>query len=137
MNIYQKINKSLSSVFDVEYDSSLDFIESNYVNFSSKKFIPWNKGQTGIYSEETINLISKASMGNKKRLGKKFTKESKQKLSLKALNRDHSHLHKKVITPQGIFNSLTEASNHYKKSRSWVTKQLKNNNFKLVVLNFS
>jgi len=51
----------------------------------------------------------------------------------RALKRDYSHLYKKVETPNGIFNSLTEAANYYNKSRAWITKQLKNNHFKLVV----
>jgi len=65
-------------------------------------------------------------------LGKKHSEESKQKMSLVASCRDYTHLHKKVLTPNGEFSSLSEAAKYYNKSGSWVTKQLKNNKFKLI-----
>ena len=39
-------------------------------------------------------------------------------------------LHKKVYTPDGIFNSLTEASQYYKVSRSTMTYRVNSDNFK-------
>lgn len=43
--------------------------------------IPWNKGKTGIFSEETIIGFRKRSKGNKHRLGIPHTEESKKKIS--------------------------------------------------------
>jgi len=85
----------------------------------------WCKGKTGIHSTEALIKISESQKGNKNRLGKKFTESSLHKMSLSALHRDHSHLNKRVVTPQGIFDSLTLASKHYNKSRSWMSKNLK------------
>jgi group I intron endonuclease len=87
--------------------------------------IPWCKGKTGIHSPETLRKISERQKGNKNRVNKLHSQESKQKMSLSAYNRDHSYLQKRVLTPEGTFDSLTLASKHYNKSRSWMTKNLK------------
>src|SRR5271166_2327987 len=42
---------------------------------------PWNKGKSGIYSEETKQKISKSLIGNKRHSGHKATEELKKKLS--------------------------------------------------------
>jgi hypothetical protein len=93
---------------------------------------PWNKGKKKIYSQEALQKMSESHKGNKNMLGKKHSEESKQKMSLVASCRDYTHLHKKVLTPNGEFSSLSEAAKYYNKSGSWVTKQLKNNKFKLI-----
>ncbi len=41
----------------------------------------WNKGKTGIFSEETLKGFRKRSKGNKHRLGIPHTEESKRKIS--------------------------------------------------------
>ena len=130
MNIYSKLNKSLSQIFQVNYNPQLDYFE---LQLETNNFTPWNKGEKNVYSKETLKLMSNSAKGNKKRLGKKFTEESLQKMRKSAFKRDHSHLNKKVLTPDGTFNSLTEAANHYNKSRSWVTKQLKTKHFKVAI----
>lgn len=43
--------------------------------------IPWNKGKTGIYSEETRKKMSEAKRGNSTRKNKHHTEETKKKLS--------------------------------------------------------
>lgn len=85
----------------------------------------WCKGKNNVYSKETLDKMSKSKLGNKYRVNKPHSKESKQKMSLSAYNRDYTYLHKKVLTPEGTFDSLTLASKHYNKSRSWMTKNLK------------
>jgi group I intron endonuclease len=122
----------MENYFIIEYDSYNKGYNSTLGGDGVLGIVAWNKGKTGIYSKEVISSISKSAKGNKKRLGKKFTDESKQKMSLAALARDYSYLHKKVSTPDGQFNSLTEAAKHYKKSRAWVTKQIKNNTFAIL-----
>ncbi len=42
---------------------------------------PWNKGKKGIYSKETIEKIRNSLKGNTRRLGKKHSKETRQKIS--------------------------------------------------------
>jgi hypothetical protein len=92
----------------------------------------WNKGKKKIYSREVLQKMSESRKGNTNMLGKKHSEESKQKMSLSAFCRDHTYLHKKVLTPNGEFSSLSEAAKYYNKSRSWATNQLKNNKFKLI-----
>lgn len=48
---------------------------------SRKGYTPWNKGKTGIYSQEVRDKISKAHIGHKYNLGKKHTKETKKAIS--------------------------------------------------------
>ena len=48
---------------------------------------PWNKGKTGVYSDETLQKISEASKGNTYRLGKKQTPEACAKVSDKLRGR--------------------------------------------------
>jgi group I intron endonuclease len=102
---------------------------------SDETKLKMSEAQKGrIHSEETKLKISKSNKGNTRMLGKKHSEESKQKMSLSAFCRDHTYLHKKVLTPNGEFSSLSEAAKYYNKSRSWVTKQLKNNKFKLIYI---
>jgi len=59
-----------------------------------KNKIPWNKGKTNIYSEETLKKISSSLKGNKNSLGYKHSEESKKKMSIYAKNRTKEHLEK-------------------------------------------
>lgn len=101
------------------------------------KRIPWNKGKTGIYSKETLEKLSKNAKNRKvsPRLGTKHSLKSKNKMSVSASNRVKHPSLKRVTTPHGTFNSMKAAAVFYKKSPSWMTKQLKLRplEFKLVV----
>jgi group I intron endonuclease len=139
--IYQSVNKShtlkiMEPYFIKEYNSfglsGYNLTNGGEGTFGHSK-VSWCKGKTGIHSIETLKKLSERQKGNKYRTGKIHNKDSIEKMRLSALSRDNTYLYKKVITPRGTFISLTEAANHYKKSRSWVTKQLKNNHFKLVI----
>jgi len=56
----------------------------------------WNKGKTNIYSQETLNLISKATIGvNHPLYGKKHKKETIEKISKSKEGKKFSQEHKK------------------------------------------
>jgi DNA mismatch endonuclease (patch repair protein) len=40
----------------------------------------WNKGRTGVYTKETLQKMSVASLGHKRLLGKKLSEETKQRI---------------------------------------------------------
>jgi group I intron endonuclease len=139
--LYQSTDKNhtlkiMEPYFIKEYNSfgvdGYNLTEGGEGTFGHTK-TSWCKGKTGIFSAETLKRISEKQKGNVYRLGKKHSIETKEKMRLSALSRDYSHLHKKVMTPNGEFNSLSEAAKHYNKCQSWVTKQIKNNVFKLVI----
>jgi group I intron endonuclease len=139
--LYQSKNRNhtlkiMEPYFIKEYNSfgldGYNLTEGGEGTFGHSK-VSWCKGKTGIFSIETLNKLSESKIGNKNAAGYLHTEESRQKMRLFALSRDYSYLHKKVITPKGEFNSLTEAANYYNMSKAWVTKQLKNKNFKLVI----
>ena len=89
-------------------------------------FTDGGEGISGLpMSEQQKKKISELAKKRKNMLGKKHTQKTKEKISVSALNRNYSYLHKKVMSPDGIFNSLTEMSKFYKKSNGWATKQLK------------
>ena len=43
--------------------------------------IPWNKGKTGVYTEEQLDNISKGSIGNTNAKGSKRSEESRKRMS--------------------------------------------------------
>jgi NUMOD3 motif len=45
-----------------------------------KGIIPWNKGKSGVYSEETLKKFSQKSRGHKRRLGIRHTPETIEKM---------------------------------------------------------
>ena len=56
-----------------------------------KKRVPWNKGKTGIYSEETLRKIGEASSK------RKHSDETKKKIGLIVRGRKHSEATKDKI----------------------------------------
>ena len=65
-----------------------------------KSHVPWNKGKTGIYSEETKRKIS--------RKGSKQSEEAKRKISLAGIGRKHTEEAKRKIGKGNIGNIQTE-----------------------------
>jgi len=65
-----------------------------------KSHVPWNKGKTGIYSEETKRKIS--------RKGSKQSEEAKRKISLAGIGRKHTEEAKRKIGKGNIGNIHTE-----------------------------
>lgn len=73
-----------------------------------KGHVPWSKGKTGVYSEETIRKIREASLGNKNLLGYRFSSESKIKMSKSHIGKKrlpHSEETKKKI---GLANRIQD-----------------------------
>lgn len=119
--MYNKLNEVLSKQLNVY---PCDFLEP-YLHEKNTTFIPWNKGMKNPYSKETCEMISKSNKGKKKRLGVKLTETTKEKIRKKALERDYSYLKRKVKTPLGVFDSLSEAAEVHEKSNAWITKKMK------------
>ena len=67
---------------------------------AKKGHVPWNKGKTGIYSEETKRKIS--------RKGSKQSEETKRKISLAGIGRKHTEEAKRKIGKGNIGNIHTK-----------------------------
>lgn len=65
---------------------------------------PWNKGKTGIYSMETRAKISDAHKGNKYNLGKKHTKETKDKIRESTYIQWESEDFRRIVSEANIGN---------------------------------
>lgn len=61
--------------------------------------------------------------------GRTFSDESKQRMAASALKRDHSYKNKRVHTPVGTFDSMTEAATALGKSPSTMTARVKSANY--------
>lgn len=86
------------------------------ISDKTKGRIPWNKGKTGIYSEEVKQRIS--------RKGFKFSEESKKRMSLKRSNENNANA--KSITIEGItYLTLKEAEAKTGLSQYKLRKMLK------------
>ena len=83
-------------------------------NYRAQNPEPWNKGKTGIYSEETLNLMRLAKLKNPSKTV--YTEALKQQKSLQAPNRK---MVKELKTGQ-IFNSISQAAKFFKLSREAV-----------------
>ena len=62
--------------------SKMTLEQKKRLSEAHKGQVPWNKGKTEIYSEESKRKISEANKGNTTWLGKHHTEESKRKMSL-------------------------------------------------------
>jgi group I intron endonuclease len=123
----------MESHFITEYNSFKSGYNSTTGGEGRIGFAPWNKGKTNCYSTEHNNNISSQAKKrycdktNHPMYGRKHTDESRKVMSKSARSRDSNYLHKKIITPDGTFNSCGEAASYYNKSASWISKQLKQN----------
>lgn len=63
---------------------------------ASKKRVSWNKGKTGIYSQETIEKIREAARNQPRRYGYKFSEESKAKMSMAKIGKPPHNKGKKL-----------------------------------------
>jgi hypothetical protein len=88
-----------------------------------KKFgTTWNKGKTGIYSQETIEKLREASTGKEGYWkGKNIPDHVRQ--TLKEVNVGNNNASKKIVTPHGVFNSTSEAVRKLNISE-WKIRQL-------------
>lgn len=132
--------KMMEPYFITEHDSFKFGYNSTIGGEGRPGQTPWNKGKINCYSAEQINKLSIQAKHryldkhNHPMSGKKHSSTSREKMSESAKKRDCSHLHKKIITPDGIFNSCAKAASYYNKSASWISKQLKENpDFKTAV----
>jgi hypothetical protein len=92
-----------------------------YIGFTSKN--PPNKRWITHLSQLNNPKYSKLALYKSiKKYGKEYFEFI---IIYQSKDRDHSYLQKRVLTPEGTFDSLTLASKHYNKSRSWMTKNLK------------
>lgn len=80
---------------------------------------PWNKGLSNPYSRETVRLLSSRGINNKNALGHKQSDEHKRKISQAHMGHNHSRK-TKILTPTGVFNSMTSAGSHFGVSRGTV-----------------
>jgi group I intron endonuclease len=139
--IYQSIdcNHTLNVMepyFIKEYDSfgkfGYNLTKGGEGTFGYKRN-PWNKGLKDVYSPEYRKKISESAKNRPRKIGLLHTQETKNKLSIKAKNRNYSYLNKKIETPLGIFNSFSEAAKFHGKSNAWINKNIKNHPDKFIV----
>lgn len=65
---------------------------------------PWNKGLTGIYSQESRNKISETHRGNQYNLGKKHTDETKEKIGKSTKKQWESKEFRELVSNANIGN---------------------------------
>jgi hypothetical protein len=69
------------------------------ISKSKKGSIPWNKGKTNVYSEETLNKIREARKRQiNPMLGKHHSEETKKKIGLTHKGKTLSEEHKKILS---------------------------------------
>ncbi len=94
-----------------------------------KRYTPWNKGKTGVYSEEALKKMSETKRGEKNpNFGKHFycSEETKMKLRESQLGRHHSQEVRNLIGLAGMGRKPTAET---RKRLSEVKKGILNPNF--------
>jgi len=153
MSIYSKLNKSLCEIFDVEYNSNEYYGEPDIVPFDKSSGWTWKNLK---FSEEHKTNISLALKGKSKptrteehlhnlkksrnnrvdlpRLGKSHSKESKDRISKSKTGISNKKLNKRIMTPNGIFESVTCAAEYYGHNIFYMSRKIKKNPTKFYFL---
>ena len=84
-----------------------------------KGCIPWNKGQTGIYSKETLRKISESGKG------RKHSEDSKKKISMALIGKKHSEESKRKMSEN--CNPWNTGKKHTMEHRKKQSDGIKNN----------
>jgi hypothetical protein len=79
--------------------------------------IPWNKGKTGVYTEETRKKQGAANIGNKYCVGRKMTEEQRIANSERQKGKKISENHRQNISKSLIGNTRSVGRKHSEKTK--------------------
>jgi hypothetical protein len=71
---------------------------------------PWNKGKTGVYSQEVLKNMGERNKNNTYNLGKKRSDETKQKMSMAKKGKDTWNKGKTGIYSEESLKKMSESS---------------------------